>query len=240
MEIKFFGNKLINQKIKNSLEEEIRKYGDIKYAYLIMNKFNPMNVIIINNHTDWFEFYIKGNYQLIDPVIINAMERVDDFEWDDKIMIYSEMKLPKIFKKSEKYNIKKGHTFILHDYNDNLAVLSIFHTKSDNNITQLIHENKERLQQLLIKTHQKFLSLYEEIERNRSQFKSSALSRRENEILYWVSMGRSYQDISKILGIKSGTIKFHMSNIVKKLGVYNAKHAIKLATELKIIHMPSG
>lgn len=240
MKIKFFGNKLINQKIKNSLEEEIKKYGDIKYAYLIMNKINPINVIIINNHTDWFEFYIKVNYQLIDPVIINAMERVDDFEWDDKIMIYSEMKLLKIFKKPEKYNIKKGHTFILHDYNDNLAVLSIFHTKSDNNIAQLIHDNKEKLQQLLIKTHQKFLSLYEEIERNPSQFKSSPISRRENEILYWVSMGRSYQDIAKILDIKPVTIKFHMSNIVKKLGVYNAKHAIKLATELKIIHMPSG
>ncbi|WP_063657882.1 helix-turn-helix transcriptional regulator [Candidatus Arsenophonus triatominarum] len=239
MKIKFFGNKLINKQIKNYLEEEIKKYGDIKYAYLIMNKTNPMNVIIINNHPDWFEFYIKGNYQLIDPVIINAMERVDDFEWDDKIMIYSEMALPKIFKKAEKYNIKKGHTFTLHDYNANLAVLSIFHTKSDNNIEDIIHNNKEKLQQLLVKTHQKFLSLYEEIERNSSQFKSSVLSHRENEILYWVSIGRSYQDLAKILGIKPGTIKFHMSNIVKKLGVYNAKHAIKLATELKIIHIPS-
>ncbi len=49
-----------------------------------MNKINPMDVIIINNHTEWFELYIKGSYQLIDPVIINAIERVEDFHWDEK------------------------------------------------------------------------------------------------------------------------------------------------------------
>ncbi|HGJ5876615.1 MAG TPA: helix-turn-helix transcriptional regulator [Arsenophonus sp.] len=49
-----------------------------------------------------------------------------------------------------------------------------------------------------------------------------------------------WADIAKILGIKPGTIKFHMSNLVKKLKASNAKHAIKLATELKIIQIPSN
>ncbi|QBY45131.1 LuxR C-terminal-related transcriptional regulator [Arsenophonus nasoniae] len=235
----FFKNSLINEKIKNFLDEQIIKYGDIKYAYLVMNKINPMDVIIINNHTEWFELYIKGSYQLIDPVIINAMERVDDFHWDEKIMIYSEMKLPKIFKHSKKYNINKGHTFVLHDYLTNLAVLSIFETGSDDNNKYTINSNKEKFQQLLIKTHQKLLSLYDEIEKGRNQYKPSGLSSRENEILYWVSIGRTYQDIAKMLGIKQGTIKFHMGNVVKKLGVSSTKHAIKLATELKMIQLPS-
>ncbi|WGL98865.1 LuxR C-terminal-related transcriptional regulator [Arsenophonus sp. aPb] len=243
----FFKNSLINGKIKNFLDEQIIKYGDIKYAYLVMNKINPMDVIIINNHTEWFDLYIKGNYQLIDPVIVNAMERVDDFHWDEKIMIYSEMKLPKIFKQSKKYNINKGHTFVLHDYLTNLAVLSIFETGLDDNNKYIINSNsnsnsnsnKEKFQQLLIKTHQKLLSLYDEIDKDSNQYKPSGLSPRENEILYWVSIGRTYQDIAKMLGIKQGTIKFHMGNIVKKLGVSSTKHAIKLATELKMIQLPS-
>lgn len=236
----FFKNSLINEKIKNFLNVQIIKYGDIKYAYLVMNKINPMDVIIINNHIEWFELYIKGNYQLIDPVILNAMERVEDFNWDEKIMIFSEIKLPKIFKQSKKYNINTGHTFILHDYLNNLAVLSIFETGSnDNDSKYIINNNKEKFQQLLIKAHQKLLSLYDEIEKGRSLYKPSGLSPRENEILYWVSIGRTYQDVAKMLGIKHGTIKFHMGNVVKKLGVSTTKHAIKLATELKLIQLPS-
>ncbi|MFS1539223.1 MAG: autoinducer binding domain-containing protein [Candidatus Phlomobacter fragariae] len=236
----FFKNMLINQKIKYFLDDNILKYGDLKYAYLVMNKINPMDVIIINNHTEWFDLYVKGSYQLIDPVIINAMERVDDFQWDEKIMIYSEMKLPKIFKQSKKYNINKGHTFTLHDYKNNMAVLSLFETGSDdNNIKYITNNNKEKFQQLLIKTHQKLLSLYDEIEKGSNQYKPSGLSPRENEILYWVSIGRTYQDIAKMLDIKQGTIKFHMGNVVKKLGVSSTKHAIKLATELKMIQLPS-
>ncbi|MEX5714683.1 LuxR C-terminal-related transcriptional regulator [Serratia ureilytica] len=31
-------------------------------------------------------------------------------------------------------------------------------------------------------------------------------------------MGKTYQETAMILGIKTGTIKYHMSNVVKKLG----------------------
>lgn len=48
-------------------------------------------------------------------------------------------------------------------------------------------------------------------------------------------MGKTYSEISIIIGIKTGTIKFHMSNVVKKLGVCNAKQAIRISTELKLV-----
>jgi len=60
-------------------------------------------------------------------------------------------------------------------------------------------------------------------------------SKRENEIIYWASMGKTYQEIALILGIKLSTVKFHIGNAVKKLGVTNAKHAIRLGIELQLI-----
>ncbi len=53
-------------------------------------------------------------------------------------MDYTEIKLPIIFKHSKKYNINKGHTFTLHDYLNNLAVLSIFESESDDNNSKYI------------------------------------------------------------------------------------------------------
>ncbi|WP_222409740.1 LuxR C-terminal-related transcriptional regulator, partial [Yersinia aldovae] len=40
---------------------------------------------------------------------------------------------------------------------------------------------------------------------------------------------------SIILGIKRSTVKFHIGNVVRKLGVLNAKHAIRLGIELQLI-----
>ncbi|WP_235667869.1 helix-turn-helix transcriptional regulator [Candidatus Williamhamiltonella defendens] len=77
---------------------------------------------------------------------------------------------------------------------------------------------------LLVKRHQQLLSLYEIFE---IPNKNISFSKRENEIFHWVSIGRiTYQEISKIIGIKKRSIKFHMKNITNKLGEINLRHTI--------------
>ena len=58
---------------------------------------------------------------------------------------------------------------------------------------------------------------------------------RENEVLYWASMGKTYAEIATIIGVSVSTIKFHMGNVVAKLGVSNARQAIRLGVELELI-----
>ncbi|SFM97524.1 LuxR family transcriptional regulator, quorum-sensing system regulator ExpR [Izhakiella capsodis] len=231
----YFNDKKINSLIKKKLDNEINAYGGFKYAYAILNKKDPNDMEIINNHEPWFELYLTGSYQLIDPVILKALDRVQDFPWDEKLMITSELKLSNIFKAGEDYNINTGHTFLLHDNKSNLAMLSIFgYTVDKINFREVISENKFNLQYLLISIHQMLLELYKEIDGKRRE-KNHVLTNRENQILYWASLGKTYQEIGMILSIGISTVKFHMRNIVNKLGVSNAKHAIKLAEELKII-----
>ncbi|WP_227719303.1 helix-turn-helix transcriptional regulator, partial [Yersinia proxima] len=100
--------------------------------------------------------------------------------------------------------------------------------------------NKEKIQMLLIFTHEKMLGLYQSNNdkndsRNMQIEQRYIFSPRENEILYWASVGKTYAEISIILGIKRSTVKFHIGNVVRKLGVLNAKHAIRLGIELKLI-----
>jgi transcriptional regulator EpsA len=52
------------------------------------------------------------------------------------------------------------------------------------------------------------------------------LSVRELEILSWVKKGKTNAEIASILKISPYTIKNHMQNIFKKLGVYNRLQAI--------------
>jgi len=45
------------------------------------------------------------------------------------------------------------------------------------------------------------------------------LSRRESEVLLWVTRGKSNEDISLILSMSMGTVKKHLEHIFQKLGV---------------------
>ncbi|WP_337262558.1 MULTISPECIES: helix-turn-helix transcriptional regulator [unclassified Serratia (in: enterobacteria)] len=235
----FFNNSTINASIKNYLEKNLKAFNNIKYAYAIMNKKNPTDFAIISNRTEWFEFYTKNNYQFIDPVLITASYRVTPFPWDENILISSGLKMPKIFDMAKNYNVINGYTFVLHDHNHNLVVLSMIMDNScDDDIETLIVNKKNDLQMLLLTTHEKLIALYQEFN-NTNHFERTnpkeLFSKRENEILYWASMGKSYQEITLILGIKLTTVKYHVGNAIKKLGVTNAKHAIRLGVELKLI-----
>ncbi|MEQ9859801.1 LuxR family transcriptional regulator [Pectobacterium cacticida] len=233
-------NEIINNTIKNALGRKLKQYGDVKYAYMIMNKKNPSQVVIISNYpSQWVSTYKENNYQHIDPVILTAINKVAPFSWEDNIVINSKLKFSKIFNLSKEYDIINGYTFVLHDNNNNLATLSImFEEHSPTDIENVIENNKDKLQMLLITIHEKITSLYKEITQNpqnRKQNDKAIFSQRENEILYWASMGKTYPEIALILDIKISIVKFHIGNVVKKLGVLNAKHAIRLGVELQLI-----
>jgi DNA-binding CsgD family transcriptional regulator len=58
------------------------------------------------------------------------------------------------------------------------------------------------------------------------------LTRRENEVLYWVSMGKTNEEVSMIIGAKPMTVKKHLEHIYDKLGVPNRTAAARLTVAL--------
>ncbi|HEO0719641.1 TPA: LuxR family transcriptional regulator, partial [Yersinia enterocolitica] len=208
---------------------------NIRYAYAIMNKRNPANFTVISNISNWFEFYTQSNFQFTDPVLLMAAHCVMPFSWDEKIIF----RWPKLFDMAKEYNVINGYTFVLHDQNHNLIVLSLMTDKDcDKDIEEIIDRDKGNIQLLLMITHEKLTTLYKDLNSTSDFYnmnRNEIFSKRENEIIYWASVGKSYQEIALILGIQSTTVKHHMGKVVKKLGVTNAKHAIGLAVELQLI-----
>ncbi len=51
--------------------------------------------------------------------------------------------------------------------------------------------------------------------------KLSSLTTREHEVYFWLSQGKSNEEISIILGISAHTVKNHLDHIFQKLGVCN-------------------
>lgn len=65
--------------------------------------------------------------------------------------------------------------------------------------------------------------------------RSHSVTEREIEILRWIKAGKTNPDIAKILGLSPWTVKNHMQNILKKLGVENRSHAVARAISLGIL-----
>lgn len=59
---------------------------------------------------------------------------------------------------------------------------------------------------------------------------AGALTRRENEVLYWVSMGKTNEEVGTIIGTRPLTVKKHLEHIYDKLGVPNRTAAARMAT----------
>ncbi|WP_187202443.1 helix-turn-helix transcriptional regulator [Sodalis-like endosymbiont of Proechinophthirus fluctus] len=53
--------------------------------------------------------------------------------------------------------------------------------------------------------------------------------------MFFARVGKTYSEISTILSIREGTVKFHIRNIINKLCISNAKHAITRTMELKLL-----
>lgn len=61
--------------------------------------------------------------------------------------------------------------------------------------------------------------------------RSTALTRREREVLKMVADGRSNKQIARALKITERTVKFHVTTILNKLGAENRAQAVALAAQ---------
>ncbi len=61
------------------------------------------------------------------------------------------------------------------------------------------------------------------------------LTTRENEVLFFLSKGKSNKEISLLLQITCHTVKVHVCNIIQKLNVSNRRQAVMKAMELGLL-----
>lgn len=234
------GNEVLLETFKRFVDRKLCQYHGVDYVYSVLNKDDPSKILIISSYPDkWVNLYIENNIQHIDPVIFTAFRRVSPFAWDENITLISDLKFKKIFKISNKYNIVNGYTFVLHDHLNNLTSLSFIIDSSKVDTEDHLKSEWCTLQMLLIEINEQMHKLKDVVisnnERKMTKSLSGIFTARENEVMYWVSKGKCYADIAGIIGISLSTVKFHVKNVVKKLGVNNARQAIGLSVELNLI-----
>lgn len=64
---------------------------------------------------------------------------------------------------------------------------------------------------------------------------SSLVTPRETEILSWISLGKTNDEIAQILGISQHTVNNHIKSIFKRLDVSTRAHAVSKAVSMSLI-----
>ncbi|AWH88284.1 helix-turn-helix transcriptional regulator [Limnobaculum parvum] len=224
-----------DKSIKLLLEKQLQSYGISHYCYFLIPKYAQTAPIILSNYPEeWLSCYIAAELYLFDPIVVYAKQSILPFAWSDILEPSKSTASNGMETFPSRYNIFDGFTFTLRDASNNLVLLSFCNINRDEYFHDKIQNNLADIQFLLIKTHDKVNNV---INNNLLiENEGSILSSRELEILQWVSMGKTYIESAIILGIRERTIKFHMKNIVNKLNVSNARHAIKKAIELNLLN----
>lgn len=233
----FNEHRTITETLQDHIDRKLSPFGSPKYAYTVVRKNNPSDTLIISSYPgEWVDLYRTNNFQLTDPVILAAFKRTSPFVWDENVTLMTD----KIFSLSKRYNIVNGFTFVLHDPLSNLALLSIIlASNGSGELEKQLSSDPGAIQMLLIDINEQMYRLagsaISGIQKRDIETRKPIFTPRENEMLYWASMGKTYGEIAAIAGISVSTVKFHMGNIVNKLGVSNARQAIRRGVELELI-----
>jgi len=195
------------------------------FAYLRLSGRNGAAPQLISTYpSNWTTQYLTNQYERFDPVIIQALDHTEPFEWGLNLRT-SKLSKPqqKLFEEAAQFGITCGFTIPIHDGRGPTAAVSF---ASDERRSAAFSRRVGAQRQVL-----QLMAMYfhAHIRRRLSPDRvidGVSLSPREFECLGWAAQGKSAWEIGHILGITRRTAAFHLENAKAKLGVHSICQAV--------------
>jgi len=157
----------------------------------------------------------------IDPVMQSALTGIKPVDWRERHL--SDPSTGKVFAIATQYGITDiGMTIPLLSRGSQTALFAL---NAEMTPQQWAKQRIEILRDVQV------LATYLHAARQKHApvFEPAELTARESEVLIWTAAGKSYWEISQILGISERTVRFFMTNARRKLGVVTNPQAVAQA-----------
>ena len=204
---------------------------------LLKTSYSDAEIILAHNYTEIFELINQHkNFDLIltdlampGDIWSNAIKRIHDQLSDVPIIILSAVFDREIVQKTIELGVS-GYLSKTASHEDIIEALEVVLSGG-----AWLPQEFLQTQQLDSKTEADKL-LQELMKDNGGNSKNSIhLTPRQKDVLEGVAAGKSNKIIAYELGMTEGTVKLHMTAILKLLGVYNRTAAVLEATKLGLI-----
>ncbi|MEH2549923.1 LuxR family transcriptional activator of conjugal transfer of Ti plasmids [Bradyrhizobium sp. AZCC 2262] len=187
------------------------------FAYLALpGKSGSKPRLISTYPKEWTSHYLRCRYELIDPVITQALQSAEPFQWGgDKPSTLPTSVHQRFFDEAAQFGIRRGFTVPIHDGHGPIAALTFATCQRDLPFEKCVKSQGRVLQLMAMYFHA-------HVRRKLASEHNIAgvlLSAREFECLEWASRGKSAWEIGLILGISRNTVASYLENAKRKLGV---------------------
>ncbi|MVA56833.1 helix-turn-helix transcriptional regulator [Agrobacterium vitis] len=218
--------------LATSIKRVASTYGIVK----ILSGFMPhsgslpaeqmRNILLADWPSEWADVYFQNGYVFEDPTIKRVRRVETAFTWSDlakKNEITRKERF--VMDGAKEHQLKDGCTVPLVSLDGRLAGFSFAGTDIDTS-----PEARGALTLIATFAFGRAIEL-----RNNKNKQAVKLTAREQEVLRWLSAGKTDWEISVILGVSEKTIEKHIANIRLKLNAVNRYHALAEAFRQNVI-----
>jgi LuxR family quorum sensing-dependent transcriptional regulator len=182
---------------------------------------DPRDGVVFNNRpAEYIDHYVEKNYVASDPVIAELRRNLDPFSWSD---IRSSRNLKKfemdIMDEAREFGARDGFLIPIFTLSGSVSVFSACGLEPD-----LSQRARSALEMIGIYSHHALRRAL--VRRQREETLHTPLTPREREIMQWVAMGKTDEEIADILSLTTRTVTYHVENAKQKLDAYRRTYAV--------------
>jgi DNA-binding CsgD family transcriptional regulator len=182
-------------------------------------------VMVINYPKSWVEYYSEMRLHRIDPVFRRADRTRDPFFWDDSIFRQSiTASQQRMLRSARQFGVVNGYTIPIHGPSFASATPASCSLVPDGARRDLkCYLAAQLMAQYLFDRTAQLQRVGEPIE------EIPLLARRERECLELVALGKSDEDVGKVLGISPATAHGYIENAKRRFGLSSRVQAVVYA-----------
>ena len=197
------------------------------FAYLGLPRQRHGKPRLITTYPEeWTSHYLRSRYERIDPVITQALQSPEPFQWGVGLPSpFGSPEQQRLLDEASQFGIRTGFTVPIHDGRGPIAALTFAADQREASFELCINSHARVLQLMAIYFHAHVRRKLTDEHR----IGEVPLSPREFECLKWAARGKSSWEIGLILGISRHTVTSYLDSAKEKLGV---RTIVQAATRL--------
>ncbi len=196
--------------LQKAVSTYLDDYGFSTFAFEIVRGTQQANktLSLMTNYPDeWIERYIKEGYFRDDPVHRRAHGSLVPFEWSDILDSDVSQKAGLIFREAGEFNIRDGLTIPTRGMDQTISIFSVVPDGIRPEREEALKRHTGALTVLAPLLHEQVLKIIHAKKNPRKD--GGTLTEREKEVLKWIAIGKTTNEISRILQISSATVNDH-------------------------------
>ncbi|QMV16252.1 helix-turn-helix transcriptional regulator [Vibrio spartinae] len=188
------------------------------YSIFFLDTLTTTHAISNMSHK-WLDEFLALKMDLNSDIIIKSHHKLTPFIWT-----IGDIKNRKLLNLATSYNITMAATFIIKSKTKTI-LFNLYPGDDREKFLSIFNSQKSKIQFDL-------LSYFDDILLDEFNIK---ISDRELDVLNYLKIGKTNEEVALILGIKERTVRFHCHNILDKFNANSIKYVIFKATKLGII-----